>query len=141
MRFSDMMGSGEERSRKPSETDNAVSDALAPYLDAVVPPAPPSPTGQPIENSEAPEASATVVMLDSPPPVDAAPPLPPPAPASKAHTVESVFPIVPVEPLPGIGGAESAPLAPREPSATELADLADFTPLSDDLLPRRRARA
>ena len=45
MRFSDMMGSGEQRSRKPAEGDNLVSDALAPYLDAVVPPAPPSPAG------------------------------------------------------------------------------------------------
>ena len=111
MRFSDMMGSGEERSLRPSEIDSAISDALAPYLD----------TSATAETAVAVEAE-------------------PDAPAPRAHTVESVFPVVPVPveavaPVAPTAPVERAPVAANEPSATAIAD---FTPLSDDLLPRRR---
>ncbi len=138
MRFSDMMGSGEERSRQSSESDNAISDVLAPYLDSVVPPAPTTPpeTADTAEVADTVE-TAVAVAVDTATPADAPPPVAPtpPVPAPRTHTVESVFPVIAVEPLPGVGRAEPTDAAPRTPIATELAD---FTPLSDDLLPHRR---
>jgi hypothetical protein len=128
MRFSDMMGSGEQRSRKASENDSAITDALAPYLDAVAPPEEPTPAPTSTE-SAAVEASTSTPATPSPEPA-------PPAAALRAHTVASVFPVTPVEPLPGTGRAEGPPASVREPIA--VTELADFTPLSDDLLPRRR---
>ena len=98
MRFSDMMGSGEERSA-PVEADSAVSDALAPYLDN----APAQPT--------APMAPITAA---------------PAAPIDTAVGVEAAIAPAPVE---------TAPVAISEPHTTAFVD---FTPLSDDILPRRR---
>jgi hypothetical protein len=96
MRFSDMMGSGEE----PAKKDSAVSDALAPYLDTAA----------------APKADETET------------------PAPRTPTVESVFPVIPV-PVEAI--APVAPIVERTPVAP-VAPKVDFTPLSDDLLPRRK---
>ena len=138
MRFSDMMGSGEERSRKPSENDNAVSDALAPYLDAVAPPRRRPPPAPPVETARRRDrarearsrrhrarrrcrtAAAAAAPLLTPQPLRC---------RRDERTVGSVFPVV------------VAPYPPTNEPRRRSADLADFTPLSDDLLPRRRARA
>ena len=114
MRFSDMMGSGEERTLPPSEIDSAISNALAPYLDEPV-------------TAETAVGVETAVEAE------------PDTPAPRAHTVEAVFPVarVPVEataPVAPVAQVEDPPVAVNE-SATAIAD---FTPLSDDLLPRRR---
>ena len=119
MRFSEMMGSAGERapkSRTRSGTDTAVADtadaavadALAPYLDA---------------GSVATDTVATQPVAPLSAPLDVAIPLDP-TPARRAWPVERP---VPVEPPVEATLVSAAP----EP-------IADFTPLSDDLLPRRR---
>jgi hypothetical protein len=132
MRFSDMMGSGEDRALKSSDNDNAISDALAPYLDAP----------KPAETAVAVEAAVDAAVEAS---REAAAEAEgePAAPAPRAHTVAAVFPVVPVPPEVIATPAPPAPPAPadRAPVATPdttAAVIADFTPLSDDLLPRRR---
>jgi hypothetical protein len=126
MRFSDMMGSGPEKTSDPTESDpdGLIANALAPYLDA-------SPPAPPVEES-------------APPVVDAAPPAE--AVAVVAEVVaESVAPIehdAPTEPSAPMVGAMH-PAAVTIATATsdapvEYTAIADLTPLSDDLLPRRR---
>jgi hypothetical protein len=122
MRFSDMMGSGEERSLPSSENDNAISDALAPYL------------GAPPKTEAAGAGEGTVETLRE---------AETDAPTPRAHTVGSVFPVIPVpfeaiaSPAPPapVTRLETAPVATNESITTAIAD---FTPLSDDLLPRRK---
>jgi anti-sigma factor RsiW len=108
MRFSDMMG---ERSL-PSENDTAVTDALAPYVDEPV--------------------TAEIAVA-----VDAEPATPAPKPpivgsghdtlAAMPPTVGSIFAVI------------SGPVEALAPANDPTADaIADFTPLSDDLLPRRK---
>jgi pyruvate dehydrogenase E2 component (dihydrolipoamide acetyltransferase) len=131
MRFSDMMGSGEERTLKSSENDNAVSDALAPYLDSPI-----LDTPTPAETAVAVEAAVDAAVEAA---REAAADHVPEAPPSRAHTVESVFPVIPV-PADAIAPAPpAAPVAPAPVAAHDsIAAIPDFTPLSDDLLPRRK---
>jgi hypothetical protein len=128
MRFSDMMGSGNDRSA-PSETDIVVADALAPYLEAV--------TQAPVlEPTAMPEIACAP---DDAPPADEITEITP------VGQVESGEP-EPVAPLKSVASVFAARLAvPPAPSPSEApvaepvaAAFADFTPLSDDLLPRRR---
>ena len=101
MRFSDMMGSGEDQALKSSEKDSAVNDALAPYLDA--------------PNTDAPKPADTAVAVEAA--VDAAVEASREAAAEaeaatqapSAHTVAAVFPVVTVP-------AESITPAPQEPA-------------------------
>ena len=111
MRFSDMMGSGDEKSSNdsmPVESDVVVADALAPYVET------------PEAFAVAPEPAVEAV------PVDVSEPESPHEPAVVAVAPAPVGAVVPFE---------IAPLAPRDPIA---ATIADFAPISDDLLPRRR---
>ena len=119
MRFSDMMGAGQQRPPKPSDDDTAsassASDALAPYLDAP---------------GTADTAAAVEAVREAE--RDAA--------APRVDTVESSFPVLaaPVAAIATVAPsspAEMAPVAANESIATATAD---FTPLSDDILPRRR---
>jgi hypothetical protein len=99
MRFSDMMGSGADRSGKKdaaAEADPVIANALAPYLDAPKPP----------------EADEPFAAL-----------------AERA------------EPLAGAARAENNTIAPAvafQPTPPQPDVVAAFTPLSDDLLPRKR---
>jgi hypothetical protein len=110
MRFSDMMGSGDDRTPKqpaPTDAETAIANALAPYLD----------TSAPIETEPW------------------APPAADPSPAAAPFVSAGVAPLAGAartEPLPRI---EPEPVAPVESTPTSIAD---FTPLSDDLLPHRR---
>jgi hypothetical protein len=124
MRFSDMMGSGAEPApkRSTSEPEDAIAEALAPYLDT--PPRPTEPATNPAASPAAnPDATALVPVV----PLDV-----PLAAPTDAPTVAAVAPIPPVAPVPPV--APAPPVAPSAPVAI------DYTPLSDDLLPHRQAR-
>jgi hypothetical protein len=130
MRFSDMMGSGDDKSSKrstPSESEALIADALAPYVGrgaanvaaaAVEPVAPDDPEVPDAAEADEFEVAPTAVTPVAPPaPVVPVVPVAPPAPPAPPAAVE----------LPSV--------APRDPIA---ATIADFAPISDDLLPRRR---
>src|ERR1700741_1249098 len=137
MRFSDMMGSGAERSRKGSDNDSTISDVLAPYVEepaserAAVDPSDSgdssdsstdAPEGSELEQTERTVAVDTAVSFE---------PLPTPEPApTRAHTVEAGFPVVPVVPVEPLGGREREPVPAPAASTSLAAELADFTPLS-----------
>jgi hypothetical protein len=108
MRFSDMMGSGDEGEPKPpapSDAETVIADALAPYLDAAKPALPVDPVeSEPVE---------------------------PVAPLPRAP----VAPIAPIAPFASGATVENARAEQSQPVA---ARMVDFTPLSDDLLPHRR---
>jgi hypothetical protein len=112
MRFSDMMGSGDEKSSKHAtpESEALIADALAPYLNA----------------SASNSATAEPVAAFAPP----EPPAPPEVPVV---AVASVAPVTPAMPFTAV--APVAPVVPPDPIA---ATIADFAPISDDLLPHRR---
>ena len=134
MRFSDMMGSGEDRALKSSEKDSAVTDALAPYLDAPNTDAP-----KPADTAVAVEAAVDAAVEAS---REAAAEAEAATPAPSAHTVAAVFPVVPrAGRVDHSGSAEAAvdtaPVAALDATARAIAD---FTPLSDDLLPTRKRR-
>ena len=104
MRFSDMMGSGDDGS-EARDGDTVVAGALTPTLTT-------------------PEPDSPVEATDA-------------ADAVEAETVETVAaePVPAFEP-PAIPAPVSILHAP--PSEPIAAEFADFTPLSDDLLPRKR---
>jgi hypothetical protein len=118
MRFSDMMG----QRAQPSPDDDApsataTSDALAPYLDA------PGTAGTEGAVEGAREAEPDIAT-------------------PRVDTLESSFSALsaPVEAIASVAPSspvEMAPVAASESIATATAT-ADFTPLSDDILPRRR---
>jgi hypothetical protein len=66
MRFSDMMGSGAERAPKPStsESEAAITEALAPYLGA--PPSEPEPVASPAAPVAVAAPVAAAVVVDRP---------------------------------------------------------------------------
>jgi hypothetical protein len=120
MRFSDMMGSGPEKTSKPkpSEPDGVIANALAPYVDA----SPPAPTATPAP----PAAPASPVA-------DAVAPVAPRAPSQPTAPTEPTLPLVGAMHPATVPAASVTYDAPVEHTA-----VADLTPLSDDLLPRRR---
>ena len=145
MRFSDLMGSGGEREQKP---DNAIDAAIAPYLDDRSDTETPAPAEDAVEPVE-------VVAADEPwaPPAPdlPAPPAPPapiamPTPTAATPAVASFDVATPVEPEPARRSwqpdrpvaAAAAPVEVHTAATSTATIVADFTPLSDDLLPRRR---
>jgi hypothetical protein len=116
MRFSEMMGSGDDQS--VSGDGDTVVDALAPDVNA--------PDADPVESTDA-SSSLVEPVVES----------------AVQNVVETVVaerapafePVVPFEPA-----ATFEPVATFEPEPSEpvAAGFADFTPLSDDLLPRKR---
>src|SRR5580765_5287504 len=105
MRFSDMMGSGSERTDSDTAADAVIANALAPYLDT------------------APDAEPAAPVEVAPPP---APPLPPPVtPAVPVSPVQRVLPPEPTVPL--VGAMHPQPAAEKPIDYT---NFADFTPLS-----------
>jgi hypothetical protein len=131
MRFSDMMGSGDEKSSKRStmsESEALIADALAPYLDAGSSNALAAQRVVAEEPAEVIEVEVAEVVEVAEPPVVPIRPFLSPAPVAPAPPIASVAPVAPAP-------VERAPVAPRDPIA---ATIADFAPISDDLLPRRR---
>jgi hypothetical protein len=110
MRFSDMMGSGDDRSA-PGEAggDTAVVDALTPYINA-------PDADSPVESTDAGETVENVAV------------------ETVVAEPAAFVPVATFEPASTFEPAAFEP-APSEPVA---AVFADFTPLSDDLLPRKR---
>jgi hypothetical protein len=145
MRFSDLMGSGGDRPSKRSngtESDIVIADAIAPYLDerAAPPVAPPESVVEPVEVAAASEPLATL-----------APDLPAqPAPPTPVASFGVATPLDPEPPrrawqpdrpvaTPATPGAPvDATPAPAPTPRSTATIVADFTPMSDDLLPRRR---
>jgi hypothetical protein len=133
MRFSDMMGSGPEQTSDPSESDpdGTVANALAPYLDGG-PPAPPvEDTAPPVVDAPPPAAAVAVVteVVGEAVPVVAGP----------AAPIEPDAPTEPAAPMVGAMHPAAVTIATATSDApVEYTAIADLTPLSDDLLPRRR---
>ena len=123
MRFSDMMGSGDDKSSQrstPSESEALIVDALAPYVGrgaATVAPAAVEPVAAP-DDPEVPDAAEAAEFEV--------------APAAVTPVAPAVLPVAPPAPPAAV---ELPSVAPRDPIA---ATIADFAPISDDLLPRRR---
>jgi hypothetical protein len=126
MRFSDMMGQRAQPSHDddaPSETvtsdsvtsETRTSEALAPYLDT------PGTAGT--------EAAVEGVREAEP---DIATP--------RVDTIESSFSALsaPVEAIATVAPSSPVEMAPVAASDSIATATADFTPLSDDILPRRR---
>jgi hypothetical protein len=118
MRFSDMMGSGDDGSAA-RDGDTVVAQALTPYLTAPEPDSPVEATDATDTTDTADAVEAEVVETVAAEPVPAFEPTAMPAPVSIFHVPPS----------------EAFHTPPSEPIAAEFADL---TPLSDDLLPRKR---
>jgi hypothetical protein len=133
MRFSDMMGSGDEKSSKRprTESETLIADALAPYLDAgstnaaATPPVVPAALISMDDASELAEVAKVAEVVEVPEVPEVAD-----APVAPVRPFAAVAPVTPVAPV-----APVTPVAPRDPIA---ATIADFAPISDDLLPRRR---
>ena len=148
MRFSDLMGSGAEREpkhRDASETDNTIVDAIAPYLDDRSDTAPPPPVDTVVEPVE---VVAAAEPWAPPAPDLPAPPAPTPAPAPAPAPAVASFDVA-ADPTPPRRAwqperpvmtplVSAAPVDVSAPTSTTATAIADFTPLSDDLLPRRR---
>jgi hypothetical protein len=135
MRFSDMMGSGDEKSSKRStmsESEALIADALAPYLDAGssnAVAAQPVVAEEPaevveVEVAEVAEVAEVVEVAEAPV-----------VPIRQFLSPAPVAPVAPIAAVASVAPVEHPPVAPRDPIA---ATIADFAPISDDLLPRRR---
>jgi hypothetical protein len=116
MRFSDMMG----QRAQPSPDDDApsatvASDALAPYLDTPAT----AGTEAAVEGGREAEPDTATPRVD---------------------TIESSFSAlsVPVEAIATVAPSSPVEMAPVAASDSIAHAPADFTPLSDDILPRRR---
>jgi hypothetical protein len=139
MRFSDLMGSGGERD--PKQSDNPIDAAIAPYLDDRTETPPPAPIDEDV-------VEPVEVVAASEPTAPFAPDLPAqPTPTNGPEPAVASFDVAePIAPAPRawqpdrpVAPVPPAPAAEVSTAATATATIvADFTPLSDDLLPRRR---
>ncbi|HEX4493232.1 MAG TPA: hypothetical protein VH914_18665 [Acidimicrobiia bacterium] len=135
MRFSDLMGSGDDREPKPS--DSAIDAAIAPYLDDHAEVAPSPFADHAVEPVEVAAASAPMA---APAPDLPAPPVVPAGIASfdVATPVDAAPPRRAWQPERPVTGAVETPTAAPDPVAAIATAVADLTPFSDDLLPSRR---